>query len=147
MGPIARWFAKHRAERELKKLEKLFAPDAVIILISSNNTELSLPEYIAAEAALFASFPDLKLEYTEADITDDHGDGEFIIDAVLTGTFTGADYVYGDGMEAVVATGAALSKETIYTLTVVDGKITKLLIAGGDPQWFYEQVAVEEDDE
>mmetsp|Transcript_17890 Transcript_17890/g.38824 ORF Transcript_17890/g.38824 Transcript_17890/m.38824 type:complete len:202 (-) Transcript_17890:128-733(-) len=139
-GPIRNWLAKRKAKKEIKKIRSLFADDAVICVATEDNV-ISLADYVAAEEALFASFPDLSFDYDEDCLADDFGDGVFILDGVLTGTFTGEDYVYGDDADAIVATGEAVAKETVYTMTVLDGLITKMLIAGGTPQFFYDQVA------
>ena len=138
MGPIANMIMRHRQKREIKKLEKEFAPDCEIII--AEDTTMSLEDYFAAEAALFASFPDLTIDYDVAALEDATDDGVVAVDATVTGTFTGADYVYGDH-DAIVATGAALSKETVYTMTFVDGKVTKFVVVGFDPLYVYETLA------
>jgi hypothetical protein len=144
MGPIRNWLARRKVKKEIKKINKLFADDAVICIATEDDV-LSLDDYVAAEEAMFASFPDLTFEFDEESLADDDGDGVFVLDGVLKGSFTGADYVYGDDAAAVVATGAAVTKETVYTITVLGGKITKLVIVGGTPQFFYEEVAAIED--
>jgi hypothetical protein len=93
------------------------------------------------EAAMYASFPDMTIEYDTANVTDGEGDGIAAIDAVMTGTFTGADYVIGD-KPAIVANGVAVSKETSFAFTYENEKITKLVIVGMDPVTLYEEVAV-----
>ena len=100
---------------------------------------------LQAEEQLCASFPDLTIDADEAALTDLEGDGVKVIDAVVSGTFSGEDYVYGDNA-AIVATGVAVSKETVYKLTVEDDLITKVVIIGGSPDYFYEAVTVSEDE-
>lgn len=132
---------ERREEKEIEAIREDFADDAIIIFGEIGVPDsMNLTEYLAAEEALFASFPDLTIDADEAEITDLEGDGVKVVDAVVSGTFTGEDYVYGDN-PAVVATGAAISKETVYKLTVEDDLITKMIIIGGSPDYFYEAVA------
>lgn len=63
-----------------------------------------------------------------------------IINTVVSGTFVGEDYVYGDNA-AIVANGMTVSKDTIYELLVEDGLITNMVIIGASPDFFYETVA------
>ena len=142
MGPILRRIMKRRRNREIKRLKEDFAPDCEVII--AGNTTMSLEDYFAAEANLFASFPDLKIDYVEAAVDDGLDDGTIVVDATTTGTFTGADYVYGD-YPAIVATGEALEKETIYTITFEDGLITKFVVIGFDPLFVYETLTETDD--
>ncbi len=100
---------------------------------------------LQAEEQPRAPFPDLTIDADEAALTDLEGDGVKVIDTVVSGTFSGEDYVHGDNA-AIVATGAAASKEAVYELNVEDDLITKVVIIGGSPDYFYEAVAVSEDE-
>lgn len=111
------------------------------VIIIAGDEEMPIADFVVAEAAMYASFPDMTLEYDTANVTDGVGDGIAAIDAVVSGTFTGADYVVGD-KPAIVATGAAVSKETKFAFTYENEKITKLVIVGLDPIAVYEEVAV-----
>lgn len=136
---------ERREEREIEAIREDFADDAIIIFGEIGVPDsMSLDDYISQEDALFASFPDLTIDADEAAIGDLEGDGVKVVDAVVTGTFTGEDYVYGDN-PAIVATGEAVSKETVYKLTVEDDLITKMVIIGGSPDYFYEAVTVTDD--
>lgn len=44
--------------------------------------------------------------------------------------------------DAIVATGEAVTKETTFTFTYENEKITKLVIVGLDPFTLYDEVAV-----
>lgn len=152
MSRIRNWIKNRRAKRKERREERMieairedFADDAIIIFgeIGVPDT-MNLTEYLSAEDNIFASFPDLTIDAKEAELSDLEGDGVKIVNAVVSGTFTGEDYVYGD-KPAIVATGETVSKDTVYKLTVEDDLITKMIIIGASPDFFYEAVAVTED--
>ena len=140
MGIVDR-IMKRRKAREIAALKADFADDCVVYI--SENTSLSIDDYIAAEEAVFASFPDLTIDYDESEVDDEKGNAMVEVECVITGTFSGVDYVYGD-QPAIVASGAAISKPSVWTFTVVDDKVTKLVIVGLDPKSLYATVAVTE---
>lgn len=141
--PIHKWFMKHRENKEIKKIQSLFADDAEVIFTEVDVPEsMSLADYLAAEESLYASFPDLSVTYFSDALSDNVGDGLVEVDALVSGTFTGEDFVYGDN-PAVVATGEAISKATTYKMVVHNNKIIKLVIVGGTPKFFYDAVAAE----
>jgi len=113
-------------------------------VIVAGDEEMPIADFVVAEAAMYASFPDMTIDYDTANVTDGEGDGIAEIDATVTGTFTGADYVVGD-KPAIVATGAVVSKETKFAFTYENEKITKLVIVGLDPVALYEEVDVTTD--
>lgn len=148
MSRIGNWIrhrrAKRKERREERMLEELtedFSDDAVIIFGEPGVPEfMNVTEYLAAEENLFASFPHLTIDAEEAELSDLEGDGVKIINTVVSGTFVGEDYVYGDNA-AIVANGMTVSKDTIYELLVEDGLITNMVIIGASPDFFYETVA------
>lgn len=143
-GPIRKWFMERHEKKELKKLASLFADDAEIIVVDGEDP-VGVSDYIATMEDMFASFPDLTIDADETALTDDVGDGVVKVNATISGTFTGADFAYGDGVEAVKATGTAVTKDVVFEMTVLSDKIEKLVIVGGYPKYFYETVAAAED--
>lgn len=144
VGPIRKWFMERHAKHELKKLASLFADDATIV-IADGEDPVGVSDYISTMEDLYASFPDLTIDADETALTDDVGDGAVEIDATISGTFTGAEYAYGDGAAAYVATGTKVSKDVTFQMTVVSYKIESLVIVGGYPKYFYDTVAAAAD--
>ena len=143
-GPIRKWFMERHAKKELKKLKSLFADDAEIVIVDGTDP-VGVADYIDTMESLYASFPDLTIDADETVLTDDVGDGVVEVDATISGTFTGADYAFGDDVEAVEATGTSVSKDVVFQMTVLNDKIEKLVIVGGYPKYFYDEVAAVED--
>lgn len=106
---------------------------------------MPVTDFVAAEEAMYLSFPDMTIEYDTESVDDGKGNGVVEMDATVTGTFTGADYIVGDKTDAIVATGKAVSKQTTFTFTYENEKIVKLQIIGLDPFTLYDEVAVATD--
>lgn len=127
----------------MKELRKDFADDAQVYI--SGDDPMPVADFIAAEEAMYLSFPDMTIEYDEDKVDDGKGNGIVELDAIVTGTFKGADYIVGDKTDAIVATGKAVSKQTTFTFTYENEKIVKLQVIGLDPFTLYDEVAVATD--
>lgn len=57
---------------------------------------MPLTDFLAAEVAMYESFPDMTIEFDKDNVDDGKGDGVCELDATMTGTFTGLDYIVGD---------------------------------------------------
>ena len=93
---------------------------ASTVIIIAGNESMPVTNFVVTKAAMYASFLDLTIEYDTANVTDG---GIAEIDATVTGTFT----IVGD-RDAIIATGATISKETKFLFTYKNEKITKLVI-------------------
>ena len=105
---------------------------AIVVLQISNDTHV-------------CSFPDMTIEYDMEEVNDGKGGGVVELEATVMGTFTGADFIFGDKKDAIIATRQAVSKQMAYTFTFENEKIVKLVIVGLNPVTLYDEVAVATD--